>query len=86
MKYTASVEEYDNLSFDDKCGVRNVVQESTRQVQAELQIVAINDKERPEVGYVTATDDLINGHVSTWQCLSLELSYSHRHSPENNIP
>jgi hypothetical protein len=60
MKYTASVEQYDNLSFRDKCEVHTLMQVSARQLQAKLQIVVANDEERPEVGFVMATDDLVN--------------------------
>jgi hypothetical protein len=58
MNYTASVEQYDDLSFGDKRTIHKAMQESARQLQAKLEIVVINDKERPEVAYVRDTDDL----------------------------
>jgi hypothetical protein len=59
MKYTASVEQYDNLSFRDKCEVHTLMQVSARQLQAKLEIVVANDQERPQVGFAMAADDLV---------------------------
>jgi hypothetical protein len=59
MGYIASVEQYDNLSFRDKCEVHTLMQVSARQLQAKLEIVVVNDKERPEIAFVMATDDLV---------------------------
>jgi hypothetical protein len=59
MGYIASVEQYDNLSFRDKCEVHTLMQVSARQLQAKLEIVVANDKERPEIAFVMATDDLV---------------------------